>query len=104
MGLNPGDRVATLHPNSPQLLLAYFAIIKAGCVVVPVNPIYTAREIAHILGDSGARAVIVHQDWAARLQEVGDDAPSVEQVVVRPAGEELEQTLGRVCPEPPPRL
>ncbi|MCF8033142.1 MAG: long-chain fatty acid--CoA ligase [Desulfarculaceae bacterium] len=102
LGLQPGDRVATLHPNSPQLLLAYFAIIKAGCVVVPVNPIYTAREIAHILGDSGAKAVIVHQDWAQRLQEVGDDAPDVEQVVVRPDGENLELTLERECPEPAP--
>ncbi len=101
LGLEPGDRVATLHPNSPQLLLAYFAVIKAGCVVVPVNPIYTTREIAHILNDSGARAVMVHQDWAARLREVGDDAPGVEQVVARPAGEELERTLERVCPDPP---
>ncbi|MFH2128549.1 MAG: AMP-binding protein, partial [Pseudomonadota bacterium] len=101
LGLEPGDRVATLHPNSPQLLLAYFATIKAGGVVVPVNPIYTAREIAHILGDSGARMVLAHQDWAARLDELEGGAPEVRAVIIRRTEESLEQALARACPEAP---
>jgi len=101
LGLEPSDRVATLHPNSPQLLLAYFAIIKAGGVVVPVNPIYTAREIAHILGDSGARMVLAHQGWAARLEELEGSASEVRSVIIRRTGENLEQALARACPEAP---
>ena len=104
LGLEPGDRVATLHPNSPQLLLAYFAIIKAGGVVVPVNPVYTAREIAHILGDSGARMVLAHRDWAGRLDELEGGAPEVRAVIIRRGDESLEQALARACPEAPAAL
>ncbi len=101
LGLAQGDRVAALHPNSPQLLLAYFAIIKAGGVVVPVNPLYTSREIAHILIDSGVSMVLVHQDWAARLDKAAGDAPKVGTVITRQAGEDLAQTLNSACPESP---
>lgn len=100
LGLEPGDRVATLHPNSPQLLLAYFAIVKSGCVVVPVNPIYTPREIGYILNDSGARAVMVHQDWAPRLEELEGAIPQIETVITHRAAETMEDSMQRACPGP----
>jgi long-chain acyl-CoA synthetase len=81
--------------------LAYFAIIKAGGVVVPVNPVYTPREIAHILGDSGARLVLAHQDLAVRLDELEGGASQVRAVIPRQAAESLEQALARACPEAP---
>ena len=99
LGLEPGDRVAVLHPNSSQLLLAYFGIAKAGCVVVPVNPIYTPREIAHILGDSGARCLVVHENWAPRLQEV-EGMDRVGTVVTRQAAESMEEALTRALGTP----
>lgn len=58
MGVRPGDRVALLLPNSPQFIIAYNAILKAGAVVVPLNPLYTERELAFHLGDSGSQTAI----------------------------------------------
>lgn len=100
LGLEAGDRVATLHPNSPELLLAYFAIIKSGCVVVPVNPIYTPREISHILNDSGARAVLAHQDCVPRLEELAGAIPHVKTIISRRADETMEEAVQRACPGP----
>ncbi len=58
MGVQPGDRAALLLPNSPQFVIAYYAILKAGAVVVPLNPLYTEHELAFHLGDSGAQTAI----------------------------------------------
>jgi len=61
-GLRFGDRVALRMPNTLHFPVAYFAILRAGLVVVPVNPAYTARELGHILADSGARLMIAAPD------------------------------------------
>ena len=58
LGLNKGDRVAIMMPNLPQYPIAVAAILRAGYVVVNVNPLYTARELQHQLADSGAEAII----------------------------------------------
>jgi len=57
-GFRPGDRVALRMANTLSFPVAYFAILRAGLVVVPVNPAYTARELGHILSDSGARLML----------------------------------------------
>ncbi len=62
MGLSKGDRVAIVLPNTPQFLISYFGILKAGGVVVPCNPIYTPKELEHQLKDSGATIVIGLKD------------------------------------------
>jgi long-chain acyl-CoA synthetase len=54
LGLQPGDRVAIYMPNCPQLVIAYYGVLRAGGIVVPSNPLYVAREIEHQLNDSGA--------------------------------------------------
>ncbi|HWG23405.1 long-chain fatty acid--CoA ligase [Actinospica sp.] len=54
-GLERGDRVAVQLPNVPEFLVAYYGILKAGCVVVPVNPLLTEPETAYMIGHSGAR-------------------------------------------------
>ena len=59
LGLRKGDRIAVILPNCPQEVIAFYAILRIGAVVVPTNPLYTAAELRHQLGDSGARAVIV---------------------------------------------
>jgi long-chain acyl-CoA synthetase len=68
-GLAKGDRVAIMMPNVPQYLVAIAAILRAGCVVVNVNPLYTARELAHQLKDSGARAIFVLENFAHTLED-----------------------------------
>src|SRR3954466_7936435 len=58
LGLEKGDRVALLLPNCPQFVSAYYAVLKAGGVVVPTNPTYKPREIEYQLKDAGAKIVI----------------------------------------------
>ena len=58
LGLEPGDRVALRMANVLDFPIAYFAILRAGLVAVPINPAYTARELGHILSDSGARLLL----------------------------------------------
>jgi long-chain acyl-CoA synthetase len=59
LGIRKGDRVALCLPNSPQAVIAYFGIIRAGGIVVPCNPTYTEHELSHQLRDAGARAIVV---------------------------------------------
>jgi long-chain acyl-CoA synthetase len=58
LGVQPGDRVALLLPNSPQFVIAYYAILKAGAVVTPLNPLYTERELTFHLNDCEAQTAI----------------------------------------------
>ncbi|MFS4457994.1 AMP-binding protein [Bdellovibrio sp. HCB2-146] len=68
--LKPGDRVAIMLPNILQYPVALYACLRAGLIVVNVNPLYTARELEHQLKDSGARAIVVFDNAAATLQEI----------------------------------
>ena len=71
-GLDKGDRVAIMLPNVLQYTVALFGILRAGLCVVNVNPLYTARELEHQLSDSGARAIIVLENFATTLEKVVD--------------------------------
>lgn len=75
LGMERGARVAVMMPNLPQYLVAIAAILRAGYVVVNVNPLYTARELEHQLTDSGAEAVIVLENFAHTLEECIDRTP-----------------------------
>ncbi|MEW6703471.1 MAG: long-chain-fatty-acid--CoA ligase [Pseudomonadota bacterium] len=68
--LERGARVAIMMPNLPQYMVAIAAVLRAGYVVVNVNPLYTPRELEHQLKDSGARAIIVLENFARTLEEV----------------------------------
>lgn len=68
--LKPGDRVAIMAPNILQYPIALFACLKAGFVVVNVNPLYTARELQYQLKDSGAKAILIFENAAAILESV----------------------------------
>jgi long-chain acyl-CoA synthetase len=69
-GLQKGDRVALMMPNVLQYPIAIFGVLRAGMVVVNTNPLYTARELEHQLRDSGAKAIVVLENFAHTLQEV----------------------------------
>lgn len=70
LGIQKGDRVALIFPNSPQLVIAYFGALKAGATVVMFNPVYTAPEIERQLNDSGAETVITMTKWYPEVKKV----------------------------------
>ncbi|GAB1580835.1 long-chain fatty acid--CoA ligase [Phyllobacterium phragmitis] len=87
-GLAKGDRVAVMMPNVLQYPVAIAAILRAGLVVVNVNPLYTPRELEHQLNDSGAKAIIILENFATTLEKVLPQTP-VKHVVVASMGDML---------------
>ena len=81
LGLRSGDRVSTFMPNCPQVVISYEAVWRAGGVVVPANPLYTAREFAHQARDAGSRFAICLSMMYPRVREARPDT-SLEHVVV----------------------
>ena len=77
LGIRKGDRVALCLPNSPQAVIAYFGVLRAGGIVVACNPTYTEYELSHQLRDSGARAVVVLDLMYSKIQSL-----NVERVIV----------------------
>lgn len=94
-GLRKGDRVALMMPNLLQYPVCLFGTLRAGCTVVNCNPLYTAHELAHQLADSGARAIVVADNFAATLQKALPDTP-LEKVLVTSIGELLGPLKGRL--------
>ncbi|MCF8204685.1 MAG: long-chain-fatty-acid--CoA ligase [Methylotenera sp.] len=92
-GLKQGDRVAIMMPNVLQYGVAIAAILRAGFVVVNVNPLYTPRELEHQLKDSGARAIVVLENFAHTLEEV-IAATDVKHVVLASMGDLLNWWKG----------
>ncbi len=70
LGVKKGDRVAIFLPNAPQFVIAYYAILKLGAMVVPNNPLYVARELEHQLCDSGAETIITLSQFYPKVQSV----------------------------------
>ncbi|NIP18695.1 MAG: AMP-binding protein [Xanthomonadales bacterium] len=94
-GLKRGDRVALMMPNIIQYPIALFGVLRAGLTVVNTNPMYTARELRHQLLDSGARAIVVVENFAHVLQEVKDEVP-VEHVFTTGIGDLLDFPKGPI--------
>jgi len=92
-GLARGDRVAIMMPNVPQYPVAVAAILRAGLVVVNVNPLYTPRELEHQLKDSGAKAIIVLENFAGVLAQVIEQVPT-KTVVLAAMGDMLGLVKG----------
>jgi long-chain acyl-CoA synthetase len=87
-GLARGDRVAIMMPNVLQYPVAVAAVLRAGFIAVNVNPLYTPRELEHQLKDSGAKAIIILENFATTLQAVIGNTP-VRHVVVAAMGDLL---------------
>ncbi|MFB9836277.1 AMP-binding protein [Actinoallomurus acaciae] len=81
IGIRKGERVAVILPNCPQEVIAFYAILRIGAIVVPTNPLYTASELRHQLADSGARVVVVFDKAYETLVEAMPGT-NVQQVVV----------------------
>ena len=88
LGLVKGDRVAIMMPNVPQYPVAVAGILRAGFVVVNVNPLYTPRELEHQLKDSGAKAIVIIENFANTLEKCLE-ATSVKHIVLCAMGDQL---------------
>jgi len=88
LGLAKGARIALMMPNVPQYVVAIAAVLRAGYVVVNVNPLYTPRELEHQLKDSGAEAIVILENFATTLQEVLARTP-VKSVILAAMGDML---------------
>ncbi|MGF1828004.1 long-chain-fatty-acid--CoA ligase FadD [Photobacterium angustum] len=91
--LQKGDRVAVMMPNLLQYPIALFGILRAGCVVVNVNPLYTPRELEHQLNDSGAKAIVIVSNFAHTLEAVVKNT-GVKNVILTSLGDQLSRPKG----------
>ncbi len=94
-GLKKGDRVALMMPNLLQYPIACLGVLRAGMVVVNVNPLYTPRELEHQLKDSGAKAILILENFAHVLQEVIDKT-DVSTVITTQIGDALPGLKGKI--------
>jgi long-chain acyl-CoA synthetase len=83
-GIQPGDRVGVMLPNTPEFAVVYYGVLRAGGVVVPMNPLLKAREVAYYLGDSGARLLFAPHGFADEAS-AGAKRAEAEAVIVDPA-------------------
>jgi long-chain acyl-CoA synthetase len=86
LGVKKGDRVALYLLNSPQFIIAYFAVLKCGATVTPISPMYTSHEVRHQLEDSGARVVVCQDILHEKVIESG---AALDLIVVTRIGEYL---------------
>ena len=93
LGLAKGDRVAIMMPNVPQYPVTVAAVLRAGLVVVNINPLYTPRELEHQLKDSGAKAIVIMENFAHTLEKcIGNTA--LQHVVLSAMGDQLGTIKG----------
>jgi long-chain acyl-CoA synthetase len=95
VGLQKGDRIAVMMPNTLQYPIAILGALRAGFTVVNTNPLYTARELEHQLADSGATVIVILENFAHVLQEVIAHTP-IKHVVVSSVGEMLGFPKGQI--------
>ncbi len=103
-GVKAGDRVLLYMQNSPQWMLAYYGILRANAVVVPVNPMNRTQELQHYLRDAGATTAFVAQDLLAQVQPLLDDpadpgAPRLSHVIVATYSDYLQRETDLRVPE-----
>ena len=94
-GLEPGDRIALMMPNMLQYPITLFGALRAGLVVVNTNPLYTPREMKHQFTDSGAKAILICENFASNLEKVIQDT-GIKTVIVTSIGELLGTFKGMI--------
>ena len=88
-GLKKGDRIAIQMPNLLQFPICLFGALRAGLVVVNVNPLYTARELKHQLNDAQVSHIVILANFVSELEKVVDQIPSLEKVIITEIGDML---------------
>ncbi len=87
-GLEPGDKIALMMPNMLQYPIALFGALRAGLIVVNTNPLYTPREMQHQFTDSGAKAIIIAENFASNLEKILPNT-SIKTIILTSIGEML---------------
>jgi long-chain acyl-CoA synthetase len=99
-GIKKGDAVSLLMPNSAEYVVAYFACFKLGALAGPVNSLLKPEEIAYVVNNSEARALLVHSEFLPKIESIREELPGLEHVIV--FDDEAAATAefaGRVLPE-----
>jgi long-chain acyl-CoA synthetase len=94
-GLNPGDKIALMMPNILQYPVALYGVLRAGLIIVNTNPLYTPRELKHQLNDSGAKAIVIIENFASTLEQVIGET-QVKTVIVASMGDMLGFIKGTI--------
>ncbi|HEU5099532.1 MAG TPA: long-chain fatty acid--CoA ligase [Roseiflexaceae bacterium] len=94
LGVRKGDRVALMLPNSPQCVIAFFAVLRLGAIVVNINPTYTAPELQHQLADSGAETIVLLNLFVPRLRKAQAELPALKRVIVTTIDDPLPFPIG----------
>src|SRR5947209_14326831 len=97
LGIQKGDRVALALPNIPQFPIAFYGALRAGAVVVPTNPLYTEREMQHQLADSGARIVVMLDNFYPVVRKVRTNT-ALEHVILTSPADYLPPMLHTLYP------
>ncbi|MDW8325096.1 MAG: long-chain fatty acid--CoA ligase [Anaerolineales bacterium] len=92
IGVKKGDRVGIFMPNSPQFVIAYYGILKAGGIVIATNPLYTPREMEHQLNDAGVETMVVMSNFYNRVKEV-QPKTKIKRLIVTNIKEQLPPVL-----------
>jgi long-chain acyl-CoA synthetase len=87
IGLQKGDKIAIMLPNTLQYPVVLFGALMAGLTVINTNPLYTAPEVAHHLKDSGAKGIIILENFALTLQKAQADLPELQHVILTNIGD-----------------
>lgn len=95
LGLKKGDAVAIMMPNLLQYPIALMGVLRAGCVVVNVNPLYTPRELEHQLNDSKAKAIVIVENFAHTLAAI-EDKVQLDHVILTTMGDRLGLVKGGI--------
>ncbi len=98
LGLRKGDHAAVLFPNSLDSLLCYFSIIKAGGTAIPINSLYTPREIAFILNNSEARFLLAAGQFQKAVESIQAQAPNLDRAIFRRDEPSILKTLEGLAP------
>jgi fatty-acyl-CoA synthase len=98
LGVAGGDRVILYMQNSPQFVVAYYAILRTNAVVVPVNPMHVTDELTHYVEDSGAKVAIVGQELYEQISPLGDRS-GLEHVIAAAYSDYLEAETELAVPD-----
>jgi long-chain acyl-CoA synthetase len=94
-GLQPGDKIALMMPNLLQYPIALFGALRAGLIIVNTNPLYTPREMLHQFNDSGAKAIVIAENFAANLEKILGQT-QIKTIILASVGEMLGFPKGAI--------
>lgn len=95
LGYKPGDRLALMMPNLLQFPVVFYGCLRAGVVVVNVNPLYTPHELKHQLMDAEVKGIVIAENFAKTLSEIHGSLPSIEHIILTRFGDELPFWKGK---------